>query len=77
MASLLKRRWNEQWAGEKISSRDKTIVADEFKDIEQDIELRKEGILKCVSLSQNCIEPIDITRDKAAGSRRRLPACTF
>ncbi|KAG1750385.1 uncharacterized protein EDB91DRAFT_1107120 [Suillus paluster] len=42
-----------QWAGEKISSRDKTIVADEFKDIEQDIELRKEGILRLQAASED------------------------
>ncbi|KAG1773382.1 hypothetical protein EV702DRAFT_1130755 [Suillus placidus] len=42
-----------QWAGEKISSRDKTIVADEFKDIEQDIELRKEGILKLQAAAED------------------------
>ncbi|KAG1853156.1 hypothetical protein DFJ58DRAFT_914251 [Suillus subalutaceus] len=42
-----------QWAGEKISSRDKTIVTDEFKDIEQDIELRKEGILKLQAAAED------------------------
>ncbi|KAG1740594.1 hypothetical protein EDB19DRAFT_1851451 [Suillus lakei] len=42
-----------QWAGEKISSRDKTIVADEFKDVEQDIELRKEGILKLQAAAED------------------------
>ena len=36
-----------QWAGEKISTRDKSVVADEFKELEQDIELRKQGILRC------------------------------
>ncbi|KAG2133790.1 uncharacterized protein EDB93DRAFT_1173466 [Suillus bovinus] len=42
-----------QWAGEKISSRDKTIVAEEFKDIEQDIELRKEGIVKLQAAAED------------------------
>ncbi|OJA13298.1 hypothetical protein AZE42_07679 [Rhizopogon vesiculosus] len=42
-----------QWAGEKISSRDKTIVADEFIEIEQDIELRKEGILRLQAAAED------------------------
>lgn len=37
-----------QWAGEVISSKDKTIVTEEFKDLEDDIELRRKGIFKCV-----------------------------
>ncbi|KAH7906936.1 BAR-domain-containing protein [Hygrophoropsis aurantiaca] len=41
-----------QWAGEKISSRDKTIVTDEFKEIEQDIDLRKEGIIQLQAASE-------------------------
>jgi hypothetical protein len=37
----------DQWAGEKITSRDKTVVVeDELKELEQDIELRKQGILR-------------------------------
>ncbi|KAJ7485736.1 hypothetical protein FB451DRAFT_1083236 [Mycena latifolia] len=32
-----------QWAGEVISSRDKTTVSDEFKELERDVELRKDG----------------------------------
>ncbi|KAJ2936365.1 hypothetical protein H1R20_g728, partial [Candolleomyces eurysporus] len=32
-----------QWAGEVIASKDKPVVADEFRDLENDIELRKEG----------------------------------
>ncbi|KAJ3480054.1 hypothetical protein NLI96_g8628 [Meripilus lineatus] len=35
-----------QWAGEVISTRDKTIVSDEFKDLEHDVELRRQGLLK-------------------------------
>lgn len=37
-----------QWAGEKISLRDKSVVGDEMKELEQDIELRKQGILRYV-----------------------------
>ncbi|KAJ7913976.1 hypothetical protein B0H13DRAFT_2659425 [Mycena leptocephala] len=32
-----------QWAGEVISSRDKTTVSDEFKELEKDVELRRDG----------------------------------
>ncbi|KAJ6581915.1 hypothetical protein B0H19DRAFT_1116962 [Mycena capillaripes] len=32
-----------QWAGEVISSRDKTTVSDEFKALEKDVELRRDG----------------------------------
>ncbi|KAI0094225.1 hypothetical protein BDY19DRAFT_911876 [Irpex rosettiformis] len=35
-----------QWAGEVISTRDKTIVSDEFKELEHDIELRRQGLWK-------------------------------
>ncbi|KAF9221816.1 BAR-domain-containing protein [Gyrodon lividus] len=42
-----------QWAGEKISSRDKTIVVDELKELEQDIELRKQGIIRLQAASED------------------------
>ena len=32
-----------QWAGEVISFRDKTILSDEFAELERDIELRRDG----------------------------------
>jgi len=35
-----------QWAGEVISSRDKTVVTDEFRELEHDIELRRQGLWK-------------------------------
>ena len=35
-----------QWAGEVISVRDKTIVTDEFRELEHDIELRRRGLYK-------------------------------
>lgn len=41
-----------QWAGEKISSRDKSVVADEFKELEHDIELRKQGISRLQAAAQ-------------------------
>ncbi|KAF7795739.1 hypothetical protein EIP86_006906 [Pleurotus ostreatoroseus] len=36
----------KQWAGEVISVRDKTIVTDEFRELEHDIELRRRGLYK-------------------------------
>ncbi|KAJ7804601.1 hypothetical protein B0H14DRAFT_3091781 [Mycena olivaceomarginata] len=33
----------KQWAGEVISSKDKTTVSDEFKALEKDVELRRDG----------------------------------
>ncbi|KIJ64304.1 hypothetical protein HYDPIDRAFT_112290 [Hydnomerulius pinastri MD-312] len=42
-----------QWAGEKISSRDKTVVVDELKELEQDVELRKQGILRLQAASED------------------------
>ncbi|KAI6011207.1 hypothetical protein PISMIDRAFT_688061 [Pisolithus microcarpus 441] len=41
-----------QWAGEKISSRDKSVVVDEFKELEHDIELRKQGISRLQAAAQ-------------------------
>ncbi|KAG9310889.1 hypothetical protein JVU11DRAFT_8747 [Chiua virens] len=43
-----------QWAGEKISSRDKTaVVEDDLKELEHDIELRKHGILRLQAASED------------------------
>ncbi|KAL4244252.1 hypothetical protein ABKN59_010043 [Abortiporus biennis] len=42
-----------QWAGEVISTRDKTSVADDFKDLELDIELRRQGLWKLHVTSSN------------------------
>ncbi|CAA7262678.1 unnamed protein product [Cyclocybe aegerita] len=41
-----------QWAGEVISSREKTTVNEEFQDLEKDIELRKSGIQKLLIVSE-------------------------
>lgn len=41
-----------QWAGEKISSRDRSVVVDEFKELEHDIELRKQGISRLQAAAQ-------------------------
>ena len=34
-----------------ISARDKSTVTDEFRELETDVELRKEGLLRCVESS--------------------------
>lgn len=41
-----------QWAGEVISSREKTTVNDEFRDLEKDIELRKDGMQRLLVASE-------------------------
>ncbi|KAG1740588.1 hypothetical protein EDB19DRAFT_1828410 [Suillus lakei] len=46
---MLQLFWSNNCAGEKISSRDKTIIVDEFKDI----ELQKEGILKVQATTED------------------------
>ncbi|KAJ3510355.1 hypothetical protein NLJ89_g4719 [Agrocybe chaxingu] len=43
---------SKQWAGEVISSREKTAVNEEFQDLEKDIELRKNGIQKLLTVSE-------------------------
>ncbi|KAH0834161.1 hypothetical protein J3R83DRAFT_11467 [Lanmaoa asiatica] len=52
-----------QWAGEKISSRDKTVVVgDELKELEQDIELRKQGIIRYVLGPIRVVRCLNATR---------------
>ncbi|KAG5637443.1 hypothetical protein H0H81_004552 [Sphagnurus paluster] len=41
-----------QWAGEVISSRDKTTLSEEFQGLEKDIELRREGANKLLVASE-------------------------
>ncbi|KAH9936929.1 BAR-domain-containing protein [Amylocystis lapponica] len=41
-----------QWAGEVISSRDKTVVTDEFRELEHDIELRRQGLWRLHIVSE-------------------------
>ncbi|KDQ52355.1 hypothetical protein JAAARDRAFT_198274 [Jaapia argillacea MUCL 33604] len=40
-----------QWAGEVISSRERTVVTEEFKELEEDIDLRKDGIRRVLLAS--------------------------
>ncbi|KAG6868478.1 hypothetical protein C0993_002243 [Termitomyces sp. T159_Od127] len=40
-----------QWAGEVISSRDKTTLSEEFQELERDVELRKDGAIKLLAAS--------------------------
>ncbi|EPQ55660.1 BAR-domain-containing protein [Gloeophyllum trabeum ATCC 11539] len=42
-----------QWAGEVISSRERTVVTEEFRELEEDIDLRKEGIHRLHIASQS------------------------
>ncbi|KIP06763.1 hypothetical protein PHLGIDRAFT_128090 [Phlebiopsis gigantea 11061_1 CR5-6] len=35
-----------QWAGEVISTRDRTVLSDEFRELEHDVELRRRGLWK-------------------------------
>ncbi|KAF9791290.1 hypothetical protein BJ322DRAFT_439596 [Thelephora terrestris] len=42
-----------QWAGEVIPFKDKTAVTDEFKALENDIELRRKGIARLQLVSEN------------------------
>ncbi|KAJ7684416.1 hypothetical protein DFH06DRAFT_1462756 [Mycena polygramma] len=41
-----------QWAGEVISSRDKTTVSDEFRELEKDVELRRDGAQRLFMASE-------------------------
>ncbi|KAF9476906.1 BAR-domain-containing protein [Pholiota conissans] len=41
-----------QWAGEKISTREKVIVNDEFQELEKDVELRRAGIQRLMTASE-------------------------
>ncbi|KAG6830135.1 hypothetical protein H0H92_001999 [Tricholoma furcatifolium] len=40
-----------QWAGEVISSREKTTLSEEFQELEKDIELRRDGAIKLLAAS--------------------------
>ncbi|KAJ7585082.1 hypothetical protein C8J56DRAFT_1166265 [Mycena floridula] len=51
MATKQLGKWR-QWAGEVISSRDKTTVSEEFKELESDMELRKSGVQRLHIVSE-------------------------
>jgi hypothetical protein len=42
-----------QWASEAISTKDRTTVTDEFRQLEHDIELRREGIQRLTIASRD------------------------
>ncbi|KAJ7195882.1 hypothetical protein C8J57DRAFT_1443090 [Mycena rebaudengoi] len=42
----------KQWVGEVVSSRDKTTVSDEFKELEKDVELRRDGVQRLFLASE-------------------------
>ncbi|KIK92147.1 hypothetical protein PAXRUDRAFT_147950, partial [Paxillus rubicundulus Ve08.2h10] len=62
-----------QWAGEKISSRDKTIVVDELKELEQDVELRKQGIIRLQAASEDYHHALSKKKESpASGEAEKL-----
>lgn len=72
-------RYGDQWAGEKIYARDKTVVVeDELKELEQDIELRKQGIIRYVLCPTHCRPDTGSQYERQiAGSFGRLLSCAF
>ncbi|KIY65664.1 BAR-domain-containing protein [Cylindrobasidium torrendii FP15055 ss-10] len=55
-----------QWAGEVISSKDKTTVTDEFRELEQDIERRKTGAQKLLLASKSYEHVLSKKKDNEA-----------
>ncbi|KAJ7635099.1 hypothetical protein FB45DRAFT_910766 [Roridomyces roridus] len=55
-----------QWAGEVISSRDKTTVSDEFKELEKDVELRRDGAHRLFVASETYHRHLSKRKDNAA-----------
>ncbi|CAL1697804.1 unnamed protein product [Somion occarium] len=55
-----------QWAGEVISSRDKTAISDEFKELERDIDLRRQGLSKLHVTSEDYKHALSKKRDSEA-----------
>ncbi|KII90187.1 hypothetical protein PLICRDRAFT_53282 [Plicaturopsis crispa FD-325 SS-3] len=55
-----------QWAGEVISSKDRTTVTDEFRELERDIELRKDGVLQLHMASEAYHRALSKKKDSEA-----------
>ncbi|KAJ7785276.1 hypothetical protein DFH07DRAFT_935054 [Mycena maculata] len=55
-----------QWAGEVISSRDKTSVSDEFKELERDVDLRRDGAQRLFMASEAYHKHLAKKKDNAA-----------
>ncbi|PPQ76677.1 hypothetical protein CVT26_013969 [Gymnopilus dilepis] len=43
---------SSKWAEEKISAKEKPVISEELRELEKDIELRKEGIQRLILASQ-------------------------
>ncbi|OCH90077.1 BAR-domain-containing protein [Obba rivulosa] len=65
----------KQWAGEVISSRDKAVVTDEFRELEQDIELRRQGLWRLHVVSEEYREYLCKKKHSEAleGSDKMMP----
>ncbi|KAJ3969487.1 hypothetical protein EV361DRAFT_999069 [Lentinula raphanica] len=55
-----------QWAGEVISSREKTIISEEFKELEQDVELRRGGVERLFLASKGYHHSLTKKKDNLA-----------
>ncbi|KAJ3750816.1 hypothetical protein DFH05DRAFT_1518992 [Lentinula detonsa] len=55
-----------QWAGEVISSREKTIISEEFKELEQDVELRRGGVERLFLASKGYHHSLTKKKDNVA-----------
>ncbi|KAJ3837334.1 hypothetical protein F5878DRAFT_622636 [Lentinula raphanica] len=55
-----------QWAGEVISSREKTIISEEFEELEQDVELRRGGVERLFLASKGYHHSLTKKKDNLA-----------
>ncbi|KAJ3922203.1 hypothetical protein F5877DRAFT_75460 [Lentinula edodes] len=55
-----------QWAGEVISSREKTVISEEFKELEQDVELRRGGVERLFLASKGYHHSLTKKKDNLA-----------
>ncbi|EIW74787.1 BAR-domain-containing protein [Coniophora puteana RWD-64-598 SS2] len=72
----------KQWAGEKISSREKTVTADDnddFKETEQDIDLRKEGLIRLHMAAEDYHHTLSKKKESPAvqENEKLMPIDTF
>ncbi|KAJ7512973.1 hypothetical protein B0H11DRAFT_1948248 [Mycena galericulata] len=68
-----------QWAGEVISSRDKTTVSEEFKELERDVELRRDGAQRLFMASEAYRKHLAKKKDNEAldDAEKLLPVDTL
>ncbi|KAF9074886.1 hypothetical protein BDP27DRAFT_1316132 [Rhodocollybia butyracea] len=55
-----------QWAGEVISSKEKTVVSEEFKELQQDVELRRNGVERLLLASKGYHHSLTKKKDNLA-----------